>query len=178
MVIGSHKYYPLTFSENLKSKLQLVCADTRGFIPTSSNHTESDFTVDKILQDMEAMRVSLGSDKVILMGHSIHAFMALEYAGQFPDRVSHLVLIASSPLVGPEIYKEAEEYFEAFADPGRKSAFAQSMEHFIAGSAALSAAGSSSTSGTFAQSRRAFVKHMLAFGPRLWYDYNFDATKL
>jgi proline iminopeptidase len=63
IVIGSHKYYPRTFSENLKSKLKIICADTRGFVPASENHTEDDFTVDKLVQDMEAMRVSLGADK-------------------------------------------------------------------------------------------------------------------
>ena len=59
IVIGSHKYYPRTFSENLKSKLQLVCADTRGFVPASANHTESDFTAGKLIQDIEGLRVSL-----------------------------------------------------------------------------------------------------------------------
>lgn len=111
IVIGSHKYYPRTFSENLKSKLQLVCADKRGFFHASESHTENDFITLKITHDIEALRLSLGADKIILIGHSIHAFMAMEYARAFPDRVSHLVLIASSPITGPEIYKEADKYF-------------------------------------------------------------------
>lgn len=90
-MIGSHHYYPRTFSENLKANLQLICLDTRGFVPASEKHTESDFTIDKLIQNVEVIRVSLGADKMILIGHSIHAFMALEYARQFPDKVSHLV---------------------------------------------------------------------------------------
>ncbi len=160
IVIGSHKYYPRTFSENLKSKLQLVCADTRGFVPASLNHTESDFTIDKLVQDIEALRLSLGADKIILIGHSIHAFMALEYARQFPDKVSHLVLIASSPTAGSEIYKEADRYFEESVCPERKAAFAASMQKFI-------------ESGD-----QSFVARLLSFGPRIWYDANFDASKL
>ncbi|RUP42051.1 MAG: alpha/beta hydrolase [Acinetobacter sp.] len=160
IVIGGHKYYPRTFSENLKSKLQLVCADTRGFVPASENHTESDFTIDKLVQDIEAMRVSLGADKIILIGHSIHAFMAMEYARAFPDRVSHLVLIASSPITGPEIYKEADRYFEESVCPKRKAAFATSMQKFVE------------------SGNQSFVARMLSFGPRIWYDENFDASKL
>lgn len=160
IVIGSHKYYPRTFSENLKSKLQLVCADTRGFVSASPNHTEDDFTVDKLVQDIERLRVFLGADKVILIGHSIHAFMAMEYARAFPDKVSHLVLIASSPTAGSEIYKEADRYFEESVCPERKAAFAASMQKFI-------------ESGD-----QSFVARLLSFGPRIWYDANFDASKL
>ncbi len=49
MVIGSHKYYPRTFSQKLKSKLELVCVDTRGFVPVSKNHTENNFTLDNLI---------------------------------------------------------------------------------------------------------------------------------
>ena len=160
IVIGSHKYYPRTFSENLKSKLKIICADTRGFVPASENHTEDDFTVDKLVQDIEAMRVSLGADKIILIGHSIHAFMAMEYARAFPDRVSHLVLIASSPITGPEIYKEADRYFEESVCPERKSVLQVNMQRF-------------SESGN-----QSFVARLLSFGPRIWYEANFDASKL
>lgn len=160
IVIGSHKYYPRTFSENLKSKLQLICADTRGFVPTSPNHTEDNFTIDKIIQDIESLRVSLGADKIILIGHSIHAFMAMEYARAFPNRVSHLVLIASSPITGVEIYKEADRYFEESVCPERKAALQITMQ-------------------SFSESRdQSFVARLLSFGPRIWYDENFDASKL
>lgn len=97
--------------------MQLVCDDTRSFVPASENHTESDFAIDKLVQDIDAMQVFLGADKVILIGHSIHAFVAMEYARAFPDRVSHLVLIASSPIAGPEIHKEADRYFEESVCP-------------------------------------------------------------
>ena len=35
----------------------------------------------------------LGADKIILIGHSIHAFMVMEYARAFPERGSHLGII-------------------------------------------------------------------------------------
>lgn len=127
IVIGSHKYYPRTFSEKLKSSLQLVCSDTRGFVLASENHTESDFTAGKRVQGIEAMRLSLGADNVILIGGSIHAFMAIECACVFRDRVSYLVLMASSSITGPEIYKAADRYFEESVFPERKAALQVNM---------------------------------------------------
>lgn len=160
IVIGSHKYYPRTFSDNLANKLQLICADTRGFTPGNPSYVEADFSLHKITDDIEAVRASLDVDKIILIGHSIHAFMALEYASRFPDKISHLVLIASSPIAGHEIYKEADRYFEESVCPKRKTAFATSMQKFVE------------------SKDQSFVRRMLAFGPRLWYDYNFDSSKL
>ena len=121
---------------------------------------ESDFTAGKLVQDIESLRVSLSADKVILIGHSIHAFMAMEYARAFPDRVSHLVLIASSPITGLEIYKEADRYFEESVCPERKSVLQVNMQRF-------------SESGD-----QSFIARLLSFGPRIWYDENFDASKL
>ena len=160
IVIGSHKYYPRTFSDSLKTKLQLVCADTSGFVPALSDHSESNFTVDKITHDIEALRLSLGADKIILIGHSIHAFMALEYACAFSDKISHLVLIASSPTAGSEIHEEADRYFEESVCPERKAAFATSMQTFVE------------------SCDQSFIARLLSFGPRIWYNENFDASKL
>jgi proline iminopeptidase len=86
--------------------------------------------------------------------------MAIEYACAFPDRVSHLVLIASSPITGEEIYKEADRYFEESVCPERKAELQITMQRF-------------SESGD-----QSFVGRMLALGPRIWYDYHFDASTL
>jgi proline iminopeptidase len=160
IILGSHKYYSRTFSDNLKAKLQLVFIDTRAFVATSSSHKQEDFTQDKILEDIEFIINALDLDKVILIGHSIHTFMALEYANKYPDKISHLVLIASSPITGPELYKEADRYFEESVCPDRKKAVATAMQNFIQ------------------CDNKSLINRMLAFGPRLWYDYNFDATNL
>ena len=86
--------------------------------------------------------------------------MALEYARVFPDKVSHLVLIGSSATVGPEIHMEADRYFEESVCPERKVAFQETMQQFAE------------------IGDQSFVMRLLAFGPRVWYDYNFNASKL
>ncbi len=94
------------------------------------------------------------------MGHSIHAFIALEYARQFPGHVSHLVLVASSPIAGPEIYQKADQYFEESVCPERKEAFERNMQKFIE------------------SNDSSLIARLVAFGPKLWYDCHFDASKL
>ena len=160
VILGSNKYYPRTFSDNLQSNLQLFFVDTRAFVATSESHRQEDFTQDKILEDLNFIISSLGLDKVILIGHSIHAFMALEYANKYPDKVSHIILIGSSPIIGPELYKEADCYFEESVCPDRKKAFTKTMQNFTQ------------------NDNKSLIDRMLAFGPRLWYDYNFDAGRL
>ncbi len=160
IVIGSHKYYPRTFSYNLGKKLQLIYVDTRGFTKNDPVHNEADFTLEKIIQDIEMIRQKLGFEKIILIGHSIHAFMALEYAKKYPNVVSHLVLIASSPISGPDLFKEADRYFDESVSPERKITFAKNMEAFLT------------------NDDQSFTRRMLAFGPRLWYSHAFDASHL
>lgn len=160
IVIGSHKYYQRTFSENLTKKLRLVFVDTRAFSSDDCAYSEADFALDKIVQDIEVIRKSLKNEKVIIIGHSIHAFIALEYAQRFPDKVSHLLLIASSPIAGSEVYQEADRYFEESVCPKRKILFENAMQNFIQ------------------SDDKSFVARMLAFGPRLWYDAIFDASAL
>lgn len=160
IVIGSHKYYPRTFSNKLTKNLQLVCTDTRGFSLESSSHVEADFTLDKIIEDIGVIHQVVGGEKIIIVGHSIHAFIALEYARRFPNSVSHLVLIASSPIVGSELYKEADRYFDESVCPERRAAFEINMRKFME------------------KNDPSFVDRMLAFGPRLWYNHNFNASKL
>ncbi len=89
---------------------------------------KADFSVHKIITDIEVVRTSLGVDKITLIGHAIHACMALEYASRFSDTIRHLVLSASSPIVGLERYKEADQYFEELVCPERKSRFATSIQ--------------------------------------------------
>ena len=79
--------------------MQFIFTDTRAFIKNVLGQEEADFRLDKIIRDLSTIHRS--NDKVMIIGHSIHAFMALEYAYQFPNKVNHLVLIALSPIAEP-----------------------------------------------------------------------------
>lgn len=160
LVIGSSTYYSRVFSLSLRKHLNMTLCDHRGFAIPNEVSQVADFELDKLIDDFEAIRASLNLDKMVVMGPSIHAFMALEYARRYPDTVSHLVLIGTSPIVGGALYQAADEYFDQNASPERKRAFVMAMERFSI------------------SKDPSFVARMSAFAPKLWFDYEFDAASL
>jgi proline iminopeptidase len=93
IVVGSSLYYSRTFSKNLRKPLKLVFVDHRGFSPQNDCKDISLVPVDSLVDDIELVRKDLGFDKIIVIGHSGHAFMALEYAKKYPANVSHVVMM-------------------------------------------------------------------------------------
>lgn len=164
LVIGSAIYYPRTFSQNLRKKLRFIFIDHRGFAPRPDNLTEEQFTLDVILEDIEKIRKQLGLSQVILIGHSGHGYMALEYAKKYPEFVSHLVLLAMSPDSSPESFAAADRYFQDSVCPERKILLAKNL----------------ATLQTDIESNpdQAFITRALKFAPMIWYDPHFDASSL
>lgn len=54
-------------------------------------------TIPQLAEDVEALRVHLGLDRLALMGHSYGGFVALEYATRYPERLTHLLALDTSP---------------------------------------------------------------------------------
>ena len=164
IVIGSHKYYPRTFSENLKQNFQFIFMDHRGFSKNDYSKIEADFDLEKILQDIDYLRRRLGLEKIIVFGHSIHALIALEYAKKNPDKVSHLILIASSPISGSGLYAEADRYFSESVCYQRKEILANNMLEFDIK--------------ILENPGKEFITRMLTFAPMIWHDPFYDARHL
>jgi proline iminopeptidase len=164
LVIGSHVYYPRTFSGNLRRHLRLAFVDHRGFARPSGLVTAADWSLDAVLDDVELMRVRLELGRVVVIGHSGHGFMALEYAKRFPDAVSHVAMIATGPGHSPAHMALAERAWEEAVCPERKERFAADM-------AALPEA-------IAADPDRRFVAFCLAMRARSWFDPAYDAAPL
>jgi proline iminopeptidase len=164
IVIGSHKYYPRIFSQNLRNHMQLVFMDQRAFGNAVIKASEEDFALSKLLDDIEALRREFLLDKIVIIGHSIHALMAMEYAKKYPDSVSKVVLIASSPMAGSKVQEAADRYFADSVCPTRKEALANNLRTLDDEIAA--------------HPDQAFITRMLKFGPMIWYDFTYDASWL
>lgn len=163
LVIGSSIYYPRTFSEKLRENLQLIFVDHRGF----ANGPEIDcttLTIDTIIQDIESIRKDLRLDNFVIIGHSGHAYMALEYAKKYPNNVSHVILIAVGPDQSPANHEAANKYFEESVCPERKLALTKNLANLPKELEA------------FPEKR--FIPFCLRLGARSWFDYNFDASYL
>lgn len=165
LVVGSVLYYPRTFSTDIKKKFQFIFIDHRGFVPPPLPEPGQEaYELDRILDDIETIRRKLRLHDFIIMGHSGHAFMALEYAKKYPEHVKGVVLLAVSPSYSTEIHALADLFFDTLANADRKKKLSESM-------AALPAM-------IEADPDHRFVSYCLAAGPKSWFDAGFDASPL
>jgi len=164
LVIGSSVFYPRTFSPGLRRHLRLAFADHRGFARAAGPVAASDFAFDTILADMDLVRERLGFERMVVVGHSGHAYMALEYAKRYPRRVSHLVLIAAGPSQGPAHRELAERHWEEAVCPERKARLERDLALLPADIAA--------------DPDRRFVAFCIRMAARSWHDLGYDAGPL
>ncbi|MBF9195479.1 alpha/beta hydrolase [Microvirga sp. BT290] len=164
LVIGSAVYYPRIFSQDLRQSLKLVFSDHRGFAKASGDIEPSDYTLDVVLDDIDLVRRRLGLEKVIIVGHSGHGYMALEYAKRYPQHVSHVVMIATGPSHSAAHQAATEQYWNESVCPERKAR----LDADLAGLPAEIEA---------APDRR-FVTFCVRMGARSWYDHTFNAAVL
>ncbi|MCB7155459.1 alpha/beta hydrolase [Bacillus stercoris] len=123
LVIGSAVYYPRLFSSDLKQKYQWIFVDHRGFAKPKRELREEDSRLDAVLADIERMRTFLQLEDVIILGHSGHAFMALEYARTYPEHVRKVALFNTAPDNSEERQRKSESFFMETASPERKKRF-------------------------------------------------------
>ncbi len=75
----------------------LVLPDLRGTGDSAVPADPATYRCDRQVDDVEALRVHLGLDRLDLAGHSAGATLAVLYAARYPGRVARLALIAPSP---------------------------------------------------------------------------------
>lgn len=119
LVIGSSLYYPQLFSETLYKTFQFIFLDHRGFVKPSRPLKPEDYTLDEILDDIELVRETLRLTDFIILGHSGHAFIALEYAKKYPEHVTRVILLNSAPTNSQERRHKSFLYFYETANPER-----------------------------------------------------------
>jgi len=166
IVIGSSVYYPRVFSQNLRQHLRMVFLDHRGFAPSPGPVDTTAFALDSILDDVERVRQELALGRVAVVGHSGHAFMALEYAKKYPENVSHVVMIGIAPVFGAENAERIEQNWQETASVERKAAMEAALARVPDEQLAQLPPGEAWA--------RAYIRN----APRIWYDAQFDATPL
>ena len=91
---ADHTSYKPTFSA-LANRMQLVYIDHRGQ-GRSSRGSQSSYTLDNNVEDLEALRLYLGIDRIIVIGGSYGGMVALAYAARYPGSVSQLIVYATT----------------------------------------------------------------------------------
>jgi proline iminopeptidase len=166
LVIGSAVYYPRTFSHPLRETCRLAFADLRHFAVSDSSFNPDRITLDMYLDDIEQVRTALGFERTVLIGHSHHGNLALEYAKRHPARVSHLALIGSPPCDVKCTIEAGERYWTAHASESRKARLRANWEALGPEELAMMSPD------------QAFVAEYVADGPKYWYDPGYDSSPL
>lgn len=167
LVIGSAIYYPRIFSRQLRKSLRLIFMDVRHFAKRAAVPDLDKLSLETYLDDIEQVRAQLELDRVVLIGHSHHGNLALEYAKKYPMRVSHVVLIGSPPVNVSATVKAAQMYWTSHASEERKSTL----------KARRSAARAEQLTDQITP-EQAYVSDYVADGPKYWFDMNYDAAAL
>src|SRR3954447_80842 len=92
---GDHSGFKPAYSP-LAERMQVIYVDHRGQGRSARGPKES-YTLDNNVDDLEALRQHLGLERVVVIGVSYGGMVALAYASRYPDSVSHLVAVVTSP---------------------------------------------------------------------------------
>jgi len=83
----------------LSAHRPLALLDLRGTGESAVPADQSSYRCDRLIDDVEALRVHLGRDQIDLLGHSAGGSLAVLYSARYPNRIGRLALINPSPLV-------------------------------------------------------------------------------
>lgn len=164
LVVGSSVYYPRLFSENLSQHFQIIFLDHRGFVKPPRPLKQEDYTLEKIVDDIEQARQLLKLEHFIILGHSGHAFMAMAYANTYPQHVRKVILLNTATTNSQERQQQSLSFFDANASVARKKQFERDIA-FLAQDLKK-------------EPERRFVHMCIRMGAHSFYDYSFNATAM
>jgi proline iminopeptidase len=93
---ASHDYF-LPYLLPLARRNKLVFIDERGSGRSQKLEDVKQYTVENMVEDVEAVRVGLGLGKISLLGHSYGGVLAQAYALKYQRNLSHLILASTFP---------------------------------------------------------------------------------
>ena len=117
-MIGTKPLERLT-PPQLSDRFRLVYVDLRG--SGRSTGDPGDLTFDVLADDLEAVRVDLGVERIAVLGYSILGVLAIEYGRRCPGSVSHVIAVGTPPR-GDVTWLAAEQrrFFDEDASEDRK----------------------------------------------------------
>jgi proline iminopeptidase len=92
---GGPGYWSKSFQyfskELLEEKLEMIYFDQRGCGRSEHSPTLA-YNLNRLIDDLEELRISLGIHEWYLLGHSFGGILAVNYAIRFPERTKGLIL--------------------------------------------------------------------------------------
>lgn len=122
LVVGEARYYPRVLPEPLRDDFAMVFGDLRPWVKAPDGFDMTTISRDTYSDDIEAVRVAAGLERPIVLGHSIHGTLALEYARRYPENVSGVVAVGGHPVGTAALWEAVGEFFARDADADRLAA--------------------------------------------------------
>jgi proline iminopeptidase len=156
--------YEHTFTPALGDALQLIFAELRSNRTSASD--AATLTLDRLLEEMDGLRQSLGLAQIGVIGHSGHSVLALAYAARYPERVSGVIVGGGMPTFFPDLRQRIAAYWDVAASPERKQRVAENHARLT-----------DEMLERLSPSERLIVTYA-ADGPRYFFDPTYDCTPL
>jgi proline iminopeptidase len=100
---GDDHRYLRALASPLAAQFLCILFDQRGTGGSKVNNlTPGSVHVDRLCDDIDALRSELGAERISLVGHSWGATLALCYGTRLPERLNRLALLSPGPLL-PEL---------------------------------------------------------------------------
>jgi proline iminopeptidase len=149
-------------SQELRNHFRWVFVDLRHDAQSNSSLEISKITLDTYLDDIDKVRRTLGLDKTAVFGHSIHSYIALEYARKYPKNTTHVIMTGNTPYrIAADV---ADRFWESDASDERKMVLEQNWEEI-----------SEDELSRMSPEER-IVKTYMAMTPKLFYDPKYDLS--
>ncbi|CAL9354633.1 alpha/beta fold hydrolase [Streptomyces sp. enrichment culture] len=81
----------------LDAHRRLVLLDLRGTGESGVPADPATYRCDRLVDDVEALRIRLGLERMDLLAHSAGGSLALLYAARYPRRIARLALVTATP---------------------------------------------------------------------------------
>lgn len=94
----THDYFIPYLLELSNPNNKLIFFDQRGNGLSTSDLKSEYININQFTLDIENLREELRIDKMVIMGHSMGTFFAIDYANRFPNHVSKLILSNATPM--------------------------------------------------------------------------------
>jgi len=88
----------------------------------------SEYSLDRHVDDLEAMRQKIGAEKIILMGSSFGGTLAANYMARYPNHVSKAVFFSVGPIYLPDWSNKSDGSLDDKMTPDQKTAFDRTVE--------------------------------------------------
>ncbi|WP_153099587.1 alpha/beta fold hydrolase [Paraburkholderia hayleyella] len=113
-------------ARQLKTRYRCISYDLRGHGESAA--TDAVFTLDDLVDDLEALRVRLGIERAHLVGHSLGGMIGPAYARRYPQHVRSLALLSTAAFRTADDAAKVQGLVAAM----RKTGVAASLEVLVA----------------------------------------------